>query len=72
VATTRAPPAFAASGEISGSGTARAKTIGSLAIEATIASVTMLPVESPTKTSAPTSISASEPWRPSRLLSLAR
>ena len=49
--------AFASSGVISGSGFASAKTIGSRAMGFNISPVTVPCVESPTKTSAPTSAS---------------
>ena len=58
---TLAPPAFAASGKISGVGFAQAKIIASLFIVLTISVVTVFGAETPMNTSAPTSISASVP-----------
>ena len=58
---TLAPPAFAASGKISGVGFAQAKMIASLFIVLTISVVTVFGALTPMNTSAPTSISASVP-----------
>ena len=69
VATTAAPPALASASLISGSGRARAKTMGSLAMLATISRVTSPPADSPMNTSAPLMTSARLPltsWGPTR------
>ena len=63
-----APAFFASVGMISGVGTARAKTMGSLAMLATMAAVTRFAAERPTRTSAPLSTSASEPLMSSALV----
>ena len=52
VATIFAPPFIASAGNISGSGTERANTIGSLAIELTISEVNIPPLDNPINTSA--------------------
>ena len=57
-----APPSFASSGVISGTGLARGKTIGSFAIEEIISLVTNLGAETPTNRSAPTKASFNNPF----------
>ena len=71
VAATAAPAASASSGMISGTGLAQAKTIGSAAIVRTMSWVSTPGAETPTKTSAPRTASASVPVTPSRLVHVA-
>ncbi len=61
VPTTAAPAAVAASGQISGTGLAIAKTMGSLFIDRIIAWVMIPGLETPITASAPSIASASEP-----------
>ena len=68
VPTTRAPASRATSGMISGTGLAMAKTAASGAMAATISPVTMFGADTPTKTSAPLSASASVPSTSSRFV----
>ena len=71
VAITRAPPAFASSGKISGVGFAQAKRIASFAMVRTISVVTAPGALTPMNTSAPWITSASDPFRFARFVTRA-
>ena len=68
VATTRAPPALASSGKISGVGLAQAKMMASRAMVLTISRVSAPGADTPMNTSAPRMTSAREPAFFSRLV----